>query len=186
LNNGSEAVAGKGNAVGRYVRPTRRVSLATTVGQGDATVGYWLGTAGDGVSKLIVAPKSTEIKLAWGSYGITRGVFNTSYGLPNTNTLYGYGNSTAAGHPAAYYCKTLTTGGYNTWYMPADNELLTMYSNHAATPFSVSNGFNTSGDVWSSTEKDNYAGKYRNLMSGADGSNGSKKVLITVRAIRGL
>jgi hypothetical protein len=124
----------------------------SAIGMGNATYGYWLGTAGDGTSKLIVAPKSTEVTGAssvWGSYGTVRGTTSTTNGLSNTNTLYALGS---AAHPAAYYCKTLATGGYNTWYMPAINELYTLYSNKSATPFATSNDAMTTNIYRSSTE----------------------------------
>ena len=131
---------------------------ATAIGGGDNTHGYWLGPDGLGTSKLIVAPKSTETQLLWCPTGtpIVRGTTSTTDGLANTNTLAGFGQ---AAHPAAYYCKYLTTGGYNTWYMPAKEELLTMYSNKSATPFVTANGFNDvppSFVYYSSTERTQY------------------------------
>ena len=119
---------------------------ATAIGMGDEIHGFWLGDVT--TNKLIVAPLSTEINAAWGTSGTTRGTVSATNGLANTNTLYAFGS---AAHPAAYYCKTLATGGYNTWYMPAKDELITIYSNKSATPFVVANG--TSGNYyWSSTE----------------------------------
>jgi hypothetical protein len=54
-------------------------------------------------------------------------------------------------HPAAYHCKNLTTGGYNTWYLPAKGECTTIFANTATTPFAIANG--VVGDYyWSSTE----------------------------------
>ncbi len=145
VGNNSNASKGASN----NVRATRRAFIATTVGQGDATVGFWLGTAGDGTSKLIVAPKSTEVVKDWGSYGTRRpSASNFTSGATNTSYLYSFGS---AAHPAAYYCKTLTTGGYNTWYMPAKNELYTCYSNKSATPFATNDGFINSYHL-SSTE----------------------------------
>jgi hypothetical protein len=127
----------------------------TTIGSGDATHGFWLGTAGDGISKLIVAPLSTEFtSLQWGSYGSVRGTTSTTNGLSNTNTLYAFGTFA---HPAAGLCRALSTGGYNTWYLPAKDELTTCYSNKSATPFSTANAFG-GRYRWSSTESGgNYA-----------------------------
>ena len=119
---------------------------ATSIGMGDATHGYWLGDIS--TNKLIVAPKSTDFFGEWGSYGTTRGTVSTTNGLANTNTLAGFGQ---AAHPAAYYCKNLTTGGYNTWYLPAKDELTTLYANKAATPFATANSFDGAYHV-SSTE----------------------------------
>lgn len=123
----------------------------TTIGGGDATHGFWVATAGDGASKLIVAPLSTESNQPWGSYNTTRNTISTTDGISNTNTLYAFGNNVASGHPAAYYCKTLTTGGYNTWYLPAKDELNNCWTNNAVTPFKTSDGFTTSF-FWTSTE----------------------------------
>jgi hypothetical protein len=98
-----------------------------TIGSGNNTIGYWVGTAGDGISKLILAPAPVRgSTIFWGSAGVLRGVTNNNDGLANTNTLYSFGS---AAHPMAYYHKSQTTGGYNTWYLPAINELLTLYSN---------------------------------------------------------
>jgi hypothetical protein len=100
--------------------------------------GFYIGLAGDGTSYMYVAPKSTEVIRAWGSFGTVRGANSQSDGLANTNTLYAFGS---AAHPAAYYCKSLTTGGYNTWYHPAIDELTTMYSKKNIVPFSTTNTF---------------------------------------------
>jgi hypothetical protein len=119
-----------------------------TIGDGNDTKGYWLGTAGDGTSKLIVAPKSTEVQRQWGSYGIARGATSLTDGVANTTTLFNLG---LAAHPAAYYCRALTTGGYSNWYLPAKDELMTCYSNKASAPFVTSNAF-VGNYHWSSTE----------------------------------
>jgi hypothetical protein len=135
----------------------------TTIGSGSDTVGYWL--AGPSTNRLVVAPKSTELTSAnaWGSSGTVRGTVNTTDGLANTNTLAGFGQ---AAHPAAYYCKNLTTGGYNTWYLPARDELLSCISNKRATPFATANQF-VGNSNWSSTE---YNAQGAWTINGFDGS----------------
>jgi hypothetical protein len=149
------------------------VSPFTAIGTGNATVGFWLGNTGS--YKLIVAPKSTETTTGnwWGSYGITRGTNNTTDGLTNTNTLAAFGSATASGHPISVYCRGLTTGGYNTWYLPADKELLTCWSNHGATPFATgtTNQYAIRG-YWSSTESN---GKYVGCLYFGNGQQGSYK-----------
>ncbi len=123
------------------------VSPFTTVGSGNDTVGYYVGSTTGG-AKLIVAPISTEFTSYFGSVGSTTGTTSTSDGLTNTNTLVSLG-----GHPAAATCKSLTTGGYNTWYQPAIDELSTAWNSRAATPFGNSNKLSTSApDYGSSTE----------------------------------
>lgn len=128
--------------------------VTDTIGSGNNSIGYWLGTAGDGVSKMYVAPKSTERAVAWGSYGSVRGTTSTTNGISNTNTLYARGSAITTGHPAAYYAKVLSTGGYNTWYLPAKDEIATCWTNRLATPFSTANSF-LNAAYWSSTEDTN-------------------------------
>ena len=121
--------------------------------------GFYLETAGDGTSYMYVAPKSTEVQRAWGSYGTVRGTTSTTNGVANTTTLFGFGS---AAHPAAYYCRALTTGGYNTWYLPAKDEMTTLYSNKSATPFATANSF-VGGYYWSSTEESGNTAWYRSM-----------------------
>lgn len=102
------------------------------------------------------------------------------------NTLYAVGS---AAHPAAYYCKTLTTGGYNTWYLPAKDEINTLYSNKSATPFSSSDAFQTSYYV-SSTEQyvsNYYAVVIQRFNDGLQGFDYTRTSIVNqyVRAVRG-
>ena len=168
----------------KFHRRTQSAGAATfaftTIGGGDTTHGFWLGTAGDGTSKLIVAPLSTESStLSWGSYGTRRYTTSTSNGLANTNALAGFGEFA---HPAAYYAKTVTTGGYNTWYLPAKDELRTCYSNKSATPFATANAFG-GRYRWSSTEDiGNYAWR-KDFVNGNEVIYGKTNPLY-VRAVR--
>jgi hypothetical protein len=133
---------------------------ASAIGGGNVTYGFWLGD--NSSNKLVVAPKSTEVQRTWGSYGTVRGTTSTTNGLANTNTLYAFGS---AAHPAAYYCKTLTQGGYNTWYLPAKDELNTLYINKTATPFATANSF--VGSYYHSSSETSGTGHLRINMSSA-------------------
>ena len=141
--------------------------------------GFYLGFAGDGTSYMYVAPKSTEASLTWGSYGTTRSTRSTTNGLANTNTLAGFGQ---AAHPAAYAAKNLTTGGYNTWYLPALDELNTLYSNKSATPFATANSF-VDSLYWSSTETTGEYSQSKNFSVGST-NNRPKDASHYVRAVR--
>ena len=152
------------------------------LGSGNNSIGYCLGASGS--ANLYVAPKSTETLVPWGSYGTIRGTTSRTDGLANTNTLYAFGS---AAHPAAYYCKTLATGGYNTWYLPAMDELITMNSNQSKTPFATANSFATGQYTYSSTESTSSPGTYAQGMFFATGSSGQKakgRTDIYVRAVR--
>jgi hypothetical protein len=170
-------------------RTNKGVGLASilfpTVGSGSDTIGYRLGYTSGSTAYLVTAPKSTEVQRVWGSNGTVRGTVSTTDGLSNTNTLYAFGS---AAHPAAYYAKTLATGGYNTWYLPAKDELMTMYSNKSATPFATANSFVPGGQYyWSSTEFDSTFPWIQSLGGGSVyGKYGNTKDTITtyVRAIR--
>jgi hypothetical protein len=153
-------------------------SSVAGVGSGDTTKGFVLGLFSDG-QKMYVAPKSTETSLVWGSFGTLRGTTFINNGLANTNTLAGFGQTA---HPAAFACKNLTTGGYNTWYLPAKNELNTLYSNKSATPFATANSF-VGSYYWSSTENDGGNAWTQNLSDGNQyGTNKSNSLY--VRAVR--
>jgi hypothetical protein len=89
--------------------------------------GYYAGTFTDAgvLYYLIVAPKASgeSTSKQWktsrtadtGASSETNGPLNTS----NTNDT---------SHPAAYFCKGLTIGGFSDWYLPARNELLVMFN----------------------------------------------------------
>jgi len=148
-----------------------------SIGGGDAAYGFWLGDISS--NKLIVAPKSTETSLAWGSSGTTRSTVSTTNGLANTNTLAGFGQTA---HPAAYYAKNLTTGGYNTWYLPAKDELNTLYSNKSATPFATANSF--VGAYYSSSSENNGPYIWSQYFSGGAQGLNYKTGNLYVRAVR--
>ena len=167
----------------KFHRRTQVTAIAPVLGTGSDTIGYYLGKAGDNTSYMYVAPSSTQSSELWGSYGITRSTLSTTNGLGNTNTLVSFGT---AAHPAAGYCKYLTTGGYNTWYLPARDELITLYTNKAATPFATTNGFSGSYH-WSSTEASagNAANKAFSMnMSTGTTTNRFKSTTSWVRAVR--
>ena len=74
------------------------------------------------VYSIIVAPKSTEVYLAWKtSETATPNTQSTADGLTNTTAM----NDVT--HPAAHYCKSLTVNGFADWYLPSKNELELCY-----------------------------------------------------------
>jgi hypothetical protein len=157
------------------------VKIAPAIGSGSDTKGYYLGIAGDGISYMYVAPKSTEVTgKTWGSYGTVRGTTSATDGLTNTNTLYAFGS---AAHPAAYAAKSVTTGGYNTWYLPAKAELNTCWSNHSATPFSTNNSFD-GRTYFTSTEDSNNNAWQQDFGSGGYQKSFYKWYTNMVRAVR--
>jgi hypothetical protein len=126
------------------------VSPFPTIGAGNNTIGYYIGTAGDGVSKMIIDTFSSNDPW-YGGY-VNTGATDSNDGLTNTNILFSTGGS-----PAANAAKGSTTGGYNTWYMPAINELITCYQNRNAGAFGTSNAKFGTSKYWSSTQSGKYA-----------------------------
>lgn len=88
--------------------------------------GYYGGaisTTANGVAThyLVVSPKA----FGEGSYQ-----FATSGSSDPTSFINGPANSSTmnnANHPAAQFCEGLTIGGYSDWYLPARDELHTLY-----------------------------------------------------------
>ena len=92
--------------------------------------GYYAGkisTSGNGVAThyLIIAPKSTEILGKRWAYpyneNVNTGADSFIEGPSNTTAMYNNGSEVAD------YVRSLTTGGYNDWYLPARNELEVLY-----------------------------------------------------------
>ena len=110
----------------------------------------WGGSSCDGAA-------STHPWNASNSTGyVTTSVVDQQDGQTNTASLVTIdSDSLTAGtqdHMAAVYCDDLVIHGHSDWYLPAKNELNTMYGNSAA----IEN-FDTSGTYyWSSSEYGNY------------------------------
>jgi len=92
--------------------------------------GYYAGqisTTGNGIAthNLVVGPKaSAQTTASWKS--------SNSSTAGTSSVIDGPANSTAmndASHPAAQFCKAVTSGGFSDWYMPAKNELEVCYFN---------------------------------------------------------
>lgn len=149
-----------------------------TLGSGDNNKGYYIGLAGDGVSFMYSAPVSTEAaNKVWGGSGTTSATTSLTDGLANTNTLVSQG-----GHTAASYARGLTTGGYNTWYLPAKNELATCYANRA---YGQSYGSGTTDCYYSSSTEFNSTDYWIHQFSSGSQSNSPKtNTLMKVRAVR--
>lgn len=91
--------------------------------------GYYAGqisTSGGGVAThyLIVADKTVgEAVKKWGPQGVTTGFTSVIDGPANSAGEAALGST----YEAATFCENLNTGGYTDWYLPALNELTTLY-----------------------------------------------------------
>ncbi|MCB9996124.1 MAG: DUF1566 domain-containing protein [Rhodospirillales bacterium] len=110
---------------------------------------------------------------------VTTGITGTTDGQGNTAALVAADSDSVVGgqqpHQAAQYCNDLVANGYSDWYLPAKNELNTLYVNETAI-----GGFETSGSYyWSSTEfnLDNaWRQRFSDGYQGTHGKNGTLAV----------
>lgn len=74
---------------------------------------------------LIVAPKAEGQKaLAWkNDWTATPGTLSVNDGFANSEAMNN------AEHPAAQFCRSLTIGGFDDWYLPSRDELEVIYRN---------------------------------------------------------
>ncbi|HOZ56435.1 MAG TPA: DUF1566 domain-containing protein [bacterium] len=124
---------------------------------------------------LISMTSDTSASAQWGCYGSTiSGADSTTDGAQNTIDIV---NGCAEASRAARLCSDLSSGGYTDWYLPAKDQLNTLYTQRA-----VVGGFTTS-NYWSSTENSSNSAwsQYFNL---GNQSNNYKNNGFYVRCIR--
>lgn len=117
--------------------------------------GYFTGNVdiGGGVCyHLIVAPNATGCALGccWKtSTTLTPGTTSSTNGF--TNTCPNLENGT---HPAGNWAATRSIDSYDDWYLPANSELYTMYTNQGCMPAGEDYYCGQSQAYWSSTESE--------------------------------
>ena len=133
------------NAIGQSAASTASNSITTTPEIGQAYGGGFfagqISTSANGVAthNLVISPKST---------GQSTGKWGTVTGTGIQSVIDGPGNTTAlnalgANYVAAQFCENLNTGGYTDWYLPAKNELITLY--YFLKPEAKENNTNSNG-----------------------------------------
>lgn len=85
--------------------------------------------------------------------------------------------------PAFELCENLTRHGHSDWYLPALNELNTLYLNQAAINASASENFVTASAYWSSTENSTTQAK-REIFSDGTQGNTTKTSTRNIRCVR--
>lgn len=157
-----------------------RVGSPPAIGQ-SWNGGFYIGNITDGgfVYYLILAPKTTgqSSALAYKTDNTDdTGADSTTSGRSNSNAI------NDAAHPAAQFCRGLSIGGFNDWYLPAKDELNVVYTNRA----SVGGGDALDVDgtsYWSSTESAPTTAWSQPFNTGAQ-NNSAKTISYRVRAIR--
>tara|TARA_R110002126_G_scaffold291802_1_gene459110 strand:+ start:8708 stop:9730 length:1023 start_codon:yes stop_codon:yes gene_type:complete len=127
------------------VANTQNFELKTTAAVGDPADG---GKIAD-TNGLIATASDDSTNIRWTDSVAETGALSDTDGIANTALIVGNAScSNAPDNCAANICDTLSiTGGYtNGWFLPAKNQLNTLYTNEATI-----GGFD-SVDYWSSTE----------------------------------
>lgn len=144
--------------------------------------GFYIGniTDGDLLYYLVLAPKATGQSSSL-TYKTTAsddtGTDSTTNGLANSNAI------NDASHPAAQFCRGLTIGGFNDWYLPSKDELNVAYTNRA----SVGGGDALDADAtpyWSSTEHSTNTSAWAQTFDFGTQTGNTKTNLRRARAIR--
>ena len=136
---------------------TQDFILKTTAAIGDPANGGVIACLGGGLNNLVAgsfdSAQAFNPGIVWGGAGTAIGgtAQSDTDGATNTTaivTALGAGTNYAAGLCQAY-ATTVVTGGYNTWFLPANTQLNCLYTNAVA----IGNFDLTSNSYyWSSTE----------------------------------
>ena len=107
------------------------IAPPTVIGQayGGGFYAGQIGVSSVATHYLIVGPVSTaQTQLVWKNANTTTpGADSAINGPQNTADMVAAGNSTV--FPCAHFCNDLVIGGFDDWYMPAQNELEVCYFN---------------------------------------------------------
>lgn len=122
------------------------VAPPTVIGQayGGGFYAGQIGVSSVATHYLVVGPLSSaeNSSIRWKNANTaTPGADSVINGPQNTADMVADGNSTV--YPAAHFCNNLVIGGFDDWYMPAQNELEVCYFN--LKPSTTSN--NTSSGI---------------------------------------
>lgn len=135
------------------VRPVRRVKIEipdppASIGE-PYEGGFYAGRIWHpaGLSALVVAPKALggEAPRVWKTSDTTTvGTDSISDGWANTQAMATAG---LANHPAAQFCRGLSIGGFNDWYLPSKDELEILYRNFKPTTTSNNTSFGANSNA---------------------------------------
>lgn len=139
---------------------------------------------------LVVAPKADgeklELEYKLKDRGAADGTDSDDDGVANSNRI------NDENHPAAAFCKSLSIGGFDDWYLPSRDELHMLWRNLGPRRKNTPDLFREDAAeafvadwYWSSTEFASDVG-YAWVLDFDDGyqSNGSKNYYNAVRAVR--
>ena len=134
-------------------------------------------TSNNGANGKIISLNETSV--AWGLYGTTTGAKDSNNGWTNVQTMKTKGYFTQS--PAFLWCENY---GKDDWYLPALNELSTIYNKKSTinSTLQASNYTTLGANYWSSTEN-SISSAYEISFSNGDSYYTSKSYTHGVRAI---
>ena len=117
---------------------------------------------------------SGEVDKKWGGYDHSNDAYSNVDGEKNTNNIHSRGWDTLA----AEWCYDLELNGYSDWYLPAKEELNTLYNNRTKV------GQLDDEEYWSSTEYDSKYAYYKTFSDIGSMRTDSKDVVHSIRCVR--
>jgi hypothetical protein len=152
----------------------------TTLGQ-VYNGGYYTGVINAGVGSYYVSIAPNASGCAGGclwktTRTATAGTGSSVNGYSNT-----WGPMNNASHPAGNFCATRSIGGFADWYMPARDELNTMYVNRGSMP--AGEGF-PAASYWTSTESTTQCASYFRFINGTTSQNIKTCTCFCLRVVR--
>lgn len=126
-------------------------------------------------NKPICSGTDSVIKVWADSRAFNEPADSTTDGETNTINLVTYA---PPANPAAQYCYDMVYGGYSDWYLPAKDQLNTLYSQR------VTVGGFVSGPYWSSTEDSTPYAWYQSFNGGSQSYGYKDANTLSVRCIR--
>lgn len=119
----------------------------------DGVEGVVFTMTGEGHGKIASMDETTA---QWATANSTTGATNATDGLANMNIIKAMTNWETA-FPAFGWCGAKNIGSITGWYLPAREELNTLYNNRSVINITMqeNGGTDVDGNYWSSTERSN-------------------------------
>ncbi len=135
------------------------------------------GGCADDTSDPDCSGTGDTVAKTWASSNVVTSASSNTDGPNNTTTIVNHGTANAYSTPSATFCSSLVIGAYSDWYLPAFDEVVTLYTNRNAIGEFAANEYATS------TES-NYQYQYIRDFSTGSYNNRSKGTAVRFRCTR--
>jgi hypothetical protein len=132
---------------------------------------------------FVLNKKDGEKSLIWSSLENITSAIGKYDGLYNSNTVLSQTKNPGVEYPAINFCKSVTVGGFNDWYLPASDELDYMFKSNDNIP--SKDRLDEALTYWTSTEKDKSLAISLDFTSGVSSpmSKGAKNLARAIRSV---